>query len=280
VEQSRHREDVPSNEAFLNSKLEELVHTISSMQAQQTCLLKALEECQALVSTEMVQMQAKAQDYAARCKQASAVRLLTWRDSLWNLHARSSMVYCCMFDPTQYVSASSQKLVKERDMGGSYLNIPSGRGHIGSQLEEQKEEILHIEKGIVHPCIEDMVLIAQVHGLVEKLLESREKQSVQMQTLQTSQQHLEDGSSFLHRIHALLQDCASNLKASQFASFSPEKAWAKDCDSQPATRTADQLILLEDASPRVRKADQGGEINADVVRVAAELEDACMELNW
>ena len=147
-------------------------------------------------------------------------------------------------------------------------------------MEEQKEEILHIEKGIVHPCIEDMVLIAQVHGLVEKLLDSREKQSVQMQTLQTSQQYLEDGSSFLHRVHALLQDCANNLKASQFASFSPEKVLAKDCNPEVATRAADQRGVLEDLSPRVRKADQGGEITADVVHVAAELEDACMELNW
>jgi hypothetical protein len=144
------------------------------------------------------------------------------------------------------------------------------RRRIASQLEEQKEEILHIEQGIVHPCIEDMVLIAQVHGLVEKLLVSREKQTVQVETLKTSRQHLDDGSAFLRRVHALLSDCTGNLAASLGASFPPAKPLSSP---DPAERDA---VQGESAGA----VEQGGEMTAEVVRVAAELEDACMELNW
>ena len=123
-----------------------------------------------------------------------------------------------------------------------------------------------------------MVLIAQVHGLVEKLMASREKQTVQMETLKTSGQHLEDGSAFLQRVHALLNDCTVNLTASQGTSFSPEKNLVSHSDPHIANKASEEREALREQ--RTEAVQQDGKMTAEVVRVAAELEDACMELNW
>ena len=57
-----------------SAKVEDLLHTISSFRAQQKCLLKALQECQALIATEIQQMQTKSRDYIGRSEEASLSR--------------------------------------------------------------------------------------------------------------------------------------------------------------------------------------------------------------
>ena len=59
-----------------SATVEELMHTISSFRAQQHCLLKALQECQAIVATEMEHMHTKSGDYMARSEEDSISRLL------------------------------------------------------------------------------------------------------------------------------------------------------------------------------------------------------------
>jgi hypothetical protein len=229
---SRAKADVDNASA----KIEELLHKMSSMRDQQTHLLSALKECNSIISTEMLQMQHRCQDYVARGDQAV-----------------------------------------------------SGRNRVESQLEEQREEILHIQKGISQPSIEDMVLISQLNTVVEKLLTSREKHSVQVETFKTSRQYLEDGRSFLHQLHVLLHDCVGNLQSTRGglakgpSPLNSAKQRARDLELSIGGKSVDdQGIASEDylSGRAVQSKEAGGEVTGEVVRVAAELEDVCMQLHW
>jgi len=138
----------------------------------------------------------------------------------------------------------------------------------------------------VQPSIEDIVLIAQLHVVVEKLLLSREKQSVKVESLCKSRQHMEEGRSFLHKIHTLLQDCAKNLESTKISSDSSLKHIARSPDRELAvsSRVADDHTDAgrETSGKQTEwsREEGGGELTAAVVQVAAEMEDVCMKLNW
>ena len=145
------------------------------------------------------------------------------------------------------------------------------------------EEIEHIQKGISHPSIEDLVLITQLHGVVRNLLKSREKHSVQVATLQKHCEHQEQSRLFLHQVHALLSETVKNLESSQGKNHLPWKEVARTRKKDPADESG--LEPSTGTSHRRRPvadegSEQGEKLSAEVVRVAAELEDVCLELHW
>lgn len=210
------------------ANVEELLHEISSLRDQQTCLHKALKECVTIISSEMLQMQWKSQDYHTRSDQA---------------------IFC--------------------------------RNRVDLQLDEQRQEIMHTCKRILQPSIEDMVLIAQLNSVVEKLLISRENHSIQLENLKTSDQYLNEGRSFLQKVHVLLHDCVVNLESAQVNAHSlakyltPDRTFSIGSRSPNDSTAEDENVLKQD-----QDNNSSGEITAELVRVAAELEDVCMELNW
>ena len=210
------------------ANVEELLHEISSLRDQQTCLHKALKECVTIISSEMLQMQSKSQDYHTRSDQA---------------------IFC--------------------------------RNRVDLQLDEQRQEIMHTCKRILQPSIEDMVLIAQLNSVVEKLLISRENHSIQLENLKTSDQYLNDGRSFLQKVHVLLHDCVVNLESAQINAHSLAKHLTQSRTFSIGSRSAnDSTAEDENVLKQGRDNNSSGEITAELVRVAAELEDVCMELNW
>jgi hypothetical protein len=147
------------------------------------------------------------------------------------------------------------------------------------------EEIQHIQKGISQPSIEDLVLISQLNGVVQKLMQSREKHSVQVEVLKTTYEHLEQGHSFLHQVQALLGDCLHNLESSQGTSHTPRRDAQPSCSQNLVNDAKTTEKCIDDANNTpTRKAGENskghGQLSAEVVRIAAELEDACTELHW
>ena len=57
-------------------EVEELLNTVSFMRDQQTYLLRALQECTAIISTEMTQTQQRWKDYNARHDEAGNGRFV------------------------------------------------------------------------------------------------------------------------------------------------------------------------------------------------------------
>ena len=92
---------------------------------------------------------------------------------------------------------------------------------------------------------------------------------------------MNEGRCFLQKVHVLLHDCVVNLESTQVNAHSLAKYLTQDRtfsigSRSPNDRTAeDENVLKQD-----RDNNSSGEITAELVRVAAELEDVCMELNW
>ena len=158
------------------------------------------------------------------------------------------------------------------------------RDLVDSEIKEQMEEIEHIQKGISQPSLEDMVLITQLHGVVQNLLKSREKYAVQVATLEKHCEHLEQSRLFLHQVHALLNETVINLESSQGTSRLSRKEVARTSKKDVCADEENGLESSSGPADKSRsKADEGceqGQVSAEVVRVAAELEDVCMELHW
>ena len=206
--------ELESNPAQVHEKS----HVISLLREQQTCLLKALKECDAVIGSEIKQLHQLSYDYKARCVQAA-----------------------------------------------------SARKQVEAQLEEQREEMLHIQKSIVQPSIEDMVLIDQLSSMTEKLLVAREKQSVQVESNKMACEQSETSISFLQQVLAVLQDCVGNLEPG-------------DSSSTEKRERPQKNIILSDEEASIKKCDSqkemGAQVASEVVQVAAEVEDTCMELHW
>lgn len=157
------------------------------------------------------------------------------------------------------------------------------RDLVDSEIQEQMEEIEHIQKGISQPSIEDLVLVTQLHGVVRSLLKSREKHSVQVATLEKRCEHQEQSRLFLHQVYALLSETVKNLESSRVQNHLPQKEvarthkndFADESGFETRTGTADRRLPIADEGP-----EQGEKLSSEVVRVAAELEDVCMELHW
>ena len=58
------------------AEVEELLNTVSFMRDQQTYLLRALQECTAIISTEMTQTQQRWKDYNTRHDEAGTGRFV------------------------------------------------------------------------------------------------------------------------------------------------------------------------------------------------------------
>jgi hypothetical protein len=131
------------------------------------------------------------------------------------------------------------------------------RAQVDAQVEEQREEIMHVQRGIKIPTVEDMVLLAQLSETMENLMISREKHLVRVETLRTSRQHLEEEDSLLQHVHGMLHDHANKLELEQGRQIQHKKVDAKlgpkaanfTPNGAPKGRSVDRGLATDASTP-------------------------------